>query len=85
MAVYIQYFHETTYVEGSIPPDFNGPPRLVESCGSSALIRADARLKLENITEIAKREGQLRHYKAWQMLRGSCLRDAKPVGPIKNL
>lgn len=85
MPTYIQYFHETTYVEGSIPPNFDGPPKLVESCGNGALIRVDARLSDSNIKQIAEQEGKLRHYKAWQVLRGPDLREAKPNGPIVRL
>lgn len=85
MAAYIQFFHETRYVEGSIPPRFNGPPRLVESCGSSALVQVDARLSIENIRKIAENVGNQRDYKAWQLLRGSCLREARPASPIHNL
>ncbi len=76
MATYIQYFFKT------VNPD--GLPGFAEVCGSSGTIRVDARLTAENIRQIADDYARksLKQYDAWQVLRGSALRDAEPFGPI---
>ena len=75
MKVYAQFF---TMSCGTWPDS----KRLIEACGDRSVINIDARLTDCNIRQIARDECIKRKYLAWQLLKGSSLSDAKPVGQI---
>lgn len=79
MKIYAQFFTMSC----STWPDFEeDSKRLIEACGDRSVIQLDARLADCNIRQIARDECIKRNYLAWQILKGSSLSDAKPVGQI---
>ena len=79
MKVYAQFF---TMSCGTWPDFKEETKSLIEACGDRSVINIDARLTQCNIHQIAQEECIKRKYLAYQVLKGSSLLDAKPVGDI---
>ena len=79
MKVYIQFFNMSC---GPWPDFKEESKELIEACGDRSVINIDARLTQCNIRQIAEHECIKRKYLAYQVLKGSSLLNAKPVGNI---
>ncbi len=58
---------------------------LAPGTGDRAIVQIDARLSDRSIRAIAADTCKRRGYEAYQMLRGSALRDARPVGRLVDV
>lgn len=72
---YIQFFNLSTgYVPGSVPPRFDDAYKTLQpACGDRAVIRVDGRTTPANVA---------RGFAGYQVMRGSCLREAQPVSGV---
>lgn len=81
---YIQFFNLSTgYVPGSVPPRFDDAYKTLQpACGDRAVIRVDGRTTAANVAWLAVGECTARGFAGYQVMRGSCLRDAQPVSGV---
>ena len=68
-----------TYCQYLIESPISG--KLIEACGSDALIRLDGRESLESHKSVALRESKkrMKSYDGFVIIRGSSLLNAKPI------
>jgi len=59
--------------------------KLIEACGDRSLVKLDGRQSQGTHEMIAEEECRKRNYVAWQLVRGSSLRNCKPFTPIVSL
>lgn len=72
MRQFAQFFHRSTgYVEGSIPPRFDGPKTLIEACGSDSVLPIDGRLGIMSAIDEARRVARQRGFPAFEIRFGS--------------
>lgn len=68
---FAQFYHESTgYVEGSIPPRFDGPKRLIPAVGSDSVMVLDGRWGLARCIAEARSMARARGYKGFSLHAG---------------
>lgn len=84
--IYAQFFSLSTgYVEGTIPPRFDGPKKLIEATGDRAVIVIDGRLLRSVQVEIARKECAKRGYLAWQLHSGEAFTRSVPISEVHSV
>lgn len=80
MRQFAQFFHRSTgYVQGSIPPRFDGPKTLIEACGSDSVLPLDGRLGLMSAIAEARTTALKRGFPAFEIRFGSTYSSGKPA------
>lgn len=68
---FAQFFHPSTgYVDGTIPPRFDGEKKPIEACGTDGVFILDGRLSYSNMIEQSNRIALQRRYIGFQLRRG---------------
>ena len=78
---YIQFYSLSTgYVEGSIPPRFDGPKEPIPALGTYAVILADARCRMGLTIEVGRRHLATHpNFVGFRVFEGQSFSDSRPV------
>lgn len=69
--LYAQFHHMSTgYIQGSIPPRFDGEKKPIPACGSDAVQIIDGRYSIAHAAHIARQTCEIRGYVGFTIERG---------------
>ena len=84
--IYVQFFNMSTgYIEGTIPPRFDKPKKLIEACGTDSVLILDGRNSRHIHLHLARQECIKRGYKGYQLFKGESFTQSSSISELFTL